>query len=169
MKNKPFACIPKSGMKRKCPAGYIATPATDDAFLIRSYQRVQYQADETSSWLYYWGGYNGTEAEKLTRQCGYTDNPIRQMPGWNTCFTRSQAQGVPTLPRSTLCSACCIRPSPCLLKITLRATKVYLLIMYTPQPLYSAASVLRHPVCAARSQTMSASVDPICTECLNEQ
>lgn len=165
MKNKPFACIPKSGMKRKCPAGISQRPQPMMPF---SYAPISVYSTRRS-WLYYWGGYNGTEAEKLTRQCGYTDNPIRQMPGWNTCFTRSQAQGVPTLPRSTLCSACCIRPSPCLLKITLRATKVYLLIMYTPQPLYSAASVLRHPVCAARSQTMSASVDPICTECLNEQ
>ncbi len=42
-----------------------------DAFLIRPFDRVRYQADEEEPYLYYWVGFNGTEAEKLVHQCGF--------------------------------------------------------------------------------------------------
>ncbi len=42
-----------------------------DAFLIKPFERVRYQADEAEPYLYYWVGFNGTEAEKLLLQSGF--------------------------------------------------------------------------------------------------
>ena len=43
-----------------------------DAFLIRPYCTVTYRADTVNPYSYYWIGFNGTEAEKLMTQCGFT-------------------------------------------------------------------------------------------------
>lgn len=44
-----------------------------DAFLIRPYQQVYYQADEQQPYSYYWVGFNGTEVENLLEICGYAE------------------------------------------------------------------------------------------------
>ncbi len=91
-------CIYQSGVKYKSPPNFMTGPSVydhyiihylyggkgtyrcdgrsfpiekGDAFLIRPYQRVFYQADGKEPYQYYWVGFNGTEVEKLLDLCGY--------------------------------------------------------------------------------------------------
>ncbi|NLJ65237.1 MAG: AraC family transcriptional regulator [Christensenellaceae bacterium] len=45
-----------------------------DAFLIRPYEKVRYQADDTDPYLYYWVGFNGTEVKKLLTKSGFSQH-----------------------------------------------------------------------------------------------
>ena len=96
----------QSGVKRSTPTGWLSIPRaydhyiihfivqgngvfmpghgdylvhTGEAFLIRPYRFVTYQADTIDPYTYYWVGFNGTEAEKLVTQCGFSEQtPVIQ-------------------------------------------------------------------------------------------
>ncbi|MBQ6232352.1 MAG: helix-turn-helix domain-containing protein [Clostridia bacterium] len=47
-----------------------------DAFLIKPYERICYQADVDDPYLYYWVGFNGTEAENLLLKSGFDSHHL---------------------------------------------------------------------------------------------
>lgn len=45
-----------------------------DLFLIRPDEAIYYIADMENPWTYYWFGFNGNDAFKIMRLCGFTEN-----------------------------------------------------------------------------------------------
>ena len=49
-----------------------------DFFLIKPQEIVHYQADIDDPWSYYWVGFNGSEAFKILKLCGFSDTSLIQ-------------------------------------------------------------------------------------------
>ncbi|MDO5416650.1 MAG: AraC family transcriptional regulator [Lachnospiraceae bacterium] len=47
-----------------------------DLFLIKPFESIDYQADFTEPWTYYWVGFNGHNALNLLKRCGYDENSL---------------------------------------------------------------------------------------------
>ncbi len=51
-----------------------------DIFIIKPSQLVTYTADKDDPWEYYWVGYNGTYAQKITSNLPFSDNSLSYSP-----------------------------------------------------------------------------------------
>ncbi len=51
-----------------------------DMFIIKPSQLVTYTADETDPWEYYWVGYNGTYAQKITSKLPFSESNLAFSP-----------------------------------------------------------------------------------------